>query len=215
MATPEEQMLADLGIPLGEQLRAAVRDRGADLAHEIDLLVTDDMAPQVWRTWNGTHPGIADPATRASFRRFLPSAMVAGLSFERVRDVGARPAHFADGAETWIEPFERSAAARVACRINIELAPGRLETLTSAPRQPDESWSEMWDMMRDGLFYAIGIVYPMVSFGTDAALDENRIRIAWNDVGPPPQRLIRSDQIMVSTSASDLEKRLGWPGSPA
>jgi type III secretory pathway component EscV len=73
--------------------------------------------------------------------------------------------------------------------------------------------SEMVPMMRDGLFYELGVQFPGISLrsGSDAPL--SFVRIVINDI-PETQVEVRSDSVMVNDSVAAMAER-GFAAEPA
>lgn len=68
----------------------------------------------------------------------------------------------------------------------------------------DMSIAEMFDMMRDGLFYELGINLPKVDVISDSSLEEDEFRIQLNDLRFPHMRGLTQDQFLVNDTVEQL-----------
>lgn len=206
MTLDASTVLESLDLPVTEQAVAFFDSVGLDGVHMLDVVVDDNLAAQIWRAWNGDDERIQNVRFRREFRRLLATAVSMGLSLERFRDMCTRlPEPTANGTN-WIGAFERVAAGRGRCGVRVGLGPARFEHFQVPPTTEDESgWNDMLEMMRDGLFYELGVIYPEIAVTRDDGLGEIEVRIEWNDLHLPPRAGIRDDQAMVNTTPDALK----------
>ena len=79
-----------------------------------------------------------------------------------------------------------------------------LELYGQAAETQDNRFNEMYSMMRDGLFYELGIVYPEVSWEVDEELDSNEFRFQFNDVHYPSIFGLKPGEYLVDDTVDRL-----------
>lgn len=77
-----------------------------------------------------------------------------------------------------------------------------LEPSESIPE--DDRLEQQLELMNDGLFYEMGIVYPQVQLKTDSSLPETYYRIEWNDFHFPPIKGLDQNKILVNDTVDRL-----------
>jgi hypothetical protein len=73
----------------------------------------------------------------------------------------------------------------------------------SSPAGKD-SLRSMLEMMRDGLFYELGLMLPMVDIRRDDGLDSHSIRFQFNDLRFPPQPALEPGEFLVNDTVDRL-----------
>ncbi|MFQ3535872.1 MAG: FHIPEP family type III secretion protein [Aggregatilineales bacterium] len=73
---------------------------------------------------------------------------------------------------------------------------------------------ELFTVMRDGLFYELGIRLPSLTFAIDDSLPLNQFSLALNDLPSVPWQGLNAEQVLVHAGAEQLRER-GIPAEPA
>ena len=209
---PASALLSALGIPSSEAATAYIASLPPYVGDHLTRLVTDEVAAQVWRAWNADQvPRLDDRRFLRAFRAMLAEGVSMGLSVNRFRDVSRRLPDPDEDAMNWIPLFEEAATGRDRCSIRILLSPARFRSYTRADQgaNPKEKWDQLVAMMRDGLFYELGIILPPFSIRPDGSLEEDEIRVEWNDLRLPPIRVIREDQAIVNDTRDGVAAKVG------
>jgi type III secretion protein V len=74
----------------------------------------------------------------------------------------------------------------------------------SQVKKDDKPLKEMFDMMRDGLFYELGVILPEVQIATDNKLKEIEFQIQLNDLLYPPVTGLEPDEFLVNDTVDRL-----------
>jgi hypothetical protein len=94
-AAEADRLLASLGVPLNEASRETLRSLGMDADRNLDLLITDAVAEQIWIDWNRDHrERIEDDGFRRALRTMLAEGARVGIphrAFPQYLQVAARP----------------------------------------------------------------------------------------------------------------------------
>ena len=70
--------------------------------------------------------------------------------------------------------------------------------------QSYESLTKMLPLMQDGLFYELGMTYPVPKFTLDKDLTDIQMRFKLNDIHYPPVRVLRENEYVVNDTAERL-----------
>jgi hypothetical protein len=68
----------------------------------------------------------------------------------------------------------------------------------------DAEFKNMLEMMRDGLFYELGVIAPTVTLGVDNGLREGEFRLQLNDLRSPPIRGLKQGYFLVNDTVERL-----------
>jgi flagellar biosynthesis component FlhA len=197
-----------LGIPAWDDAAIGwVHDLGAVVGNHLDLLVTEEVAKTLWTSWNPEQPSrIEDRAFRKAFTNILAEGVRLGFNVNRFRDIARSLPDPIDEGSNWTPLFEAAIAGQDRCKVRISFSPDRYRTYmsTNQAKEKETSWDGMLSMMRDGLFYELGIVYPPIAVAADESLTGEYFRVEWNDVQLPPQQGIRDNQALVNDTVDRL-----------
>lgn len=203
-----DRLLASLNIPASVPVCEWVISSGADAGLYLDLLVTDEVVDTMWSLWNAEQPGrIKNIKFRKAFKQLLSEGVRLGFCLSRFRDVsGSLPDP--DDEAAWAAAFEGVIAGQDRCKVRLYLSPSRYHTYIRSKQVneiSDDSWDAKLAMMRDGLFYELGMVYPPFGVMVDDSLQDDYFRIEWNDLLLPPRKGIGDNQALVNDTVDRLK----------
>jgi hypothetical protein len=192
-------LLASVGIPATATALDLVRLSGKDAVFMLDSLLTPELVQRLWNTWHpGQHERLNEGNRRVVMTRLLAAGVRLGFSVERFRYV-------ASSLEDSDEPaaFEDAIAGR--CTIRLSLSPAQYDAYMKRQNESGKSaWNAALVMMRDSLFYELGIVYPPIAVECDSSLASGHWVVEWNDLSLPPRQGIRDDQMLVNDTPERL-----------
>ncbi|MEJ2427101.1 MAG: hypothetical protein P8101_22240, partial [Candidatus Thiodiazotropha sp.] len=165
-----DRVFDSLGVPADADTLERVQSAGADIGSQLDLLVTDKVAKRLWVSWNPEQAQrIEEPRFRKAFTHMLAEGVRLGFHVNRFRDMSrSLPEPVANG-DNWAALFEGAVAGQDRCKVRISLSPERYRATmaTNQDGEADKSWDGRLSMMKDGLFYELGIVYPPIDVVAD------------------------------------------------
>ncbi|MCE7947909.1 MAG: hypothetical protein DYG88_10820 [Chloroflexi bacterium CFX4] len=88
------------------------------------------------------------------------------------------------------------------------------ETLRELTQNAAEDEHAFFDMLRDGMFYELGVHYPSFSFAPDDSLPLGSFELHLNDLPSVAWQGLSADQVLVNATPDDL-RRYGIPSQPA
>jgi hypothetical protein len=192
--------------------RALARTLAWDVCRNRELLVSPALCERIWGEWCSAQRAtpLGEEELR-KFHEFLTLLVRRGFCIDRgywvvrKRELSART--------DWspAEAFEQSVGQLDALRIQLWFGqdPG------APSRADDMPLEQMPDMMRDGLFYELGLNLPKVEVHhVDDGLVDREFRIQLNDLYLPPIAGLCADQFLVNVTTQELAQR-GVSGSPA
>ncbi len=203
-----DRVFDSLGVPADEAAIERVRSAGADIGSQLDLLVTDEVAKRLWISWNPEQAHrFEETRFRKAFTHMLAEGVRLGFHVNRFRDMSrSLPDPVADG-DNWAVLFEAAVAGQDRCKVRISFSPERYRAYmaTNQDSEAEKSWDGMFSMMKDGLFYELGIVYPPIDVEADESLSGEELRVEWNDVRLPPYKSIGDGRVMVNDTVDRLK----------
>ncbi len=203
-----DRVFDSLGVPADADTLERVQSAGADIGSQLDLLVTDKVAKRLWVSWNPEQAQrIEEPRFRKAFTHMLAEGVRLGFHVNRFRDMSrSLPDPVANG-DNWAALFEGAVAGQDRCKVRISFNPERYRAImaTNQGNAADKSWDDMLSMMKDGLFYELGIVYPPIDVVADESLSGEELRVEWNDVRLPSYMGIGDGRVMVNDTVDRLK----------
>jgi type III secretion protein V len=88
------------------------------------------------------------------------------------------------------------------------------ETLRELTQNAAEDEQAFFDMLREGMFYELGVHYPSFTFAPEDALPLGSFRLHLNNLPSVAWQGLSADQVLVNATTDDL-RRHGIPSQPA
>jgi hypothetical protein len=89
-----------------------------------------------------------------------------GFRTERFRNISRSLPDPVEDGENWVAAFEGAIAGKEKCRIALWLEHQQyLAFMRSNTESTEQSWRNLLSMMKDGLFYELGVVFPRSRLG--------------------------------------------------
>ncbi|HEV7266743.1 MAG TPA: FHIPEP family type III secretion protein [Falsiroseomonas sp.] len=197
-------LLQSLGIPDAPAADRFVDEGGHVHAAALAAVVDDEVAVLTWRRWNPGQAGrTEDPAFRTALRRWLAAGVAMGYALDRLHDSADRlPAPDGDDDPAWADAFEHAIAGINRLELQVHLSPQVQASLGAGG--PNSEWNGLQKMMRDGLFYELGIVVPEVLLRADAGLTDTELRVVINDALLPRRPLLPAGRLLVNDTPERL-----------
>jgi flagellar biosynthesis component FlhA len=170
------------------------------------LLVTDDFVKYVYHTL------LAD----ASWKQVLPleqfSVMLRrcsqyGLNIDKAIRVAEQYSGYADNIEDNDYAIDAILAVELPRKVTVHISRALYDYIFAPPEPSNkgsESIEEMKALMRDGLFYELGIRFPTVNFEYSEQLEEYQFRILLHQLRGPVHACIARNEVLVNDTVDRL-----------
>lgn len=222
MVTPSissADMLAALDLPASDEYARLSSDaQGQDLWRHARRLVTRETARHIWTSWQPASSARTDDARFLNhFRDLLADAIALGYRLERFRELAGHLPDPSAGARNWITPFEDVLAGDDCATVRVFLTRQQHQAFHASNRHPPpdgQTWDQLVEMMCDGLFYELGIVFRGPEILIDDTLSSSEIRCEWNDLRLPAQPGLDEQTVLVNETPDRL-RLLDIEGVPA
>jgi hypothetical protein len=192
--------------------RALARMLAWDVSRNRELLVSTALCERIWGQWcSGQRATPLGEEESRKFREFLTLLVRGGFRIHRGHWAVRKPELLARANWTAAEAFEQSVGQLDALGIQVWFGQGP----GTASKADDMALEQMLDMMRDGLFYELGLSLPKVEVHrADDSLDDGEFRIQLNELHLPPIAGLGANQFLVNATTEELAP-FGMSGSPA
>jgi hypothetical protein len=172
------------------------------VSYNRELIITAELSEKIREDWSSEVEGYLPGLSPEGFGDFLAMLVRRGFGIERGRGISRPYEDIGLGELTAAGCFERAVAALDATAIKV-FRPKGAEVQSPADDMPIK---DMFEIMRDGLFYELGILLPKVAVDTDESLEDNEFRLQINDVRFPPTPGLAPDQFLVNETIDGLAK---------
>jgi type III secretion protein V len=181
----------DLSAPL-DRSPAAMAARVADtLYYNRTLFATERLARS-----------IAPDATNGKAVRLLARAFAQGLDVAAVRAVAQTLKTGGWNGPRWADRVDALLALHMARVITVELGRGQYDAVLATPQ---ERIDEMLSMMRDGLFYELGIRFSAIRITASDQLADAQFQARINCLRGPVHEGLAPDEVLVNDIPDRLE----------
>ncbi len=167
-----------------------------------ELVITTELSENIREGWSSEGkrylPRLGLP--EEAYRGLLAALVCRGFRIDRGRGVAQTFRELKGNELSARKCFEEAVSGLDTTAIKVLLRAGA-KPQSSADDKPIE---EMFEMMRDGLFYELGVVLPKVTVDTAEDLEENEFRFQLNDLRFPPVPGLAQDQFLVNDTVDRL-----------
>jgi len=177
-----------------------------NLMVDLSSYMSEELAKKKWSQWYPEQASrIDDDIFAKSIQRMLSDGLALGFKPSRFREIAGKLPVPTKNARNWI-PFFEETVNHNSIRVYLN-KDDYYDWVTSSDKKIGNTLGELVDIMADGLFYDLGIVFPAFRFEVDPTLGIPYFRIEWNDFRLPPQLGIPPGQIMVDDTVESIALR--------
>jgi type III secretion protein V len=169
------------------------------------LLVGPRPCRRLWTDWTGR---AEEPP--ACFADLLRGLVRAGVSVTRLLDLPAPDPESAFTAQAAAAAMEEVMAGLTGRRVALIVGPRQYARFAETEAPPGtegdgtESMDALLQLVTDGLFYELGVVFPTPLVVCDETLGPWEVRVRLNDVRAPSFQGLAPDQFLVNDTAERL-----------
>ncbi len=171
----------------------------------VEYFITEEVVRNLWNDWNPDLTARSeDPVFIAAFQDMLSEAVSLGLRLNRFREISRNLPEPTESKRNWIRFFED---AFPECNIRVYLArENHYRWIESgiSNKQGEQDFKQKIDLMNDGLFYELGLVFRNIDFYVDESLEAPFFRVEWNDFRLPPEKGLSEDKVLVNETTDRL-----------
>ncbi len=170
------------------------------------LLVTDDFVTYLYRillvddSWKQV-------LSQGQFCVLLQRCVQHGLDIHKAIRVAEQYSRYVDNIEDDEYTIDALLAAELPRKITVHISRALYDYIF-APRDPGskggDSIEEMKALMRDGLFYELGIRFPHISFEYSEPLEEYQFRVLLHQLRGPVRAGIARNEVLVNDTVDRL-----------
>jgi len=204
------------------QAKELPRSLAKNIHQNRELFLTVPLSSQIREKWSSEigKAWLPDLSIKG-FHDFLSTLVCRGFSIERGKAI-AQVIRDNECSEWTVENMSEQATSGVdAISIRVFLSEVQYHRVVSSNGTSEAEsvthetqMEEMLGMMRDGLFYELGILLPKVDLKVDESLEDNEFRIQLNDLRLPIHAGLEQDQFLVNDTPDRLAL-LGLSGEKA
>ncbi len=199
------EILESLDIPTEQEYQSLQDISPDEFVSSVGHFVTEEAVQKLWIEWN---PDLAkrseDPTFLTPFREMLAEAASLGFRLSRFKEISKKLPESTESKRSWIPFFEEAIHE---CKIRVYLNKKEYQEWLGSRSNDDEeeqSFQQKIEMMTDGLFYELGLVFPLIDFLVDESLVSPYFRVEWNDFHLPAQKGLPKDKILVNDTVDRL-----------
>ena len=168
-----------------------------------DLLITETLAEKaLWDLWRMDRIYFGSE-TVGKVRDFFAELVQRGFHIERGINEIAKHNHLTLSKVNFQDAFESAISSLDGLSITVYLK--NSNTLSMSSPYDDNFIEAMIDLMKDGLFYELGIVLPTVNFVADKKLSPNQFRTRLNDQNFLPVDGLKPTEFLVNDTVERLK----------
>ena len=199
-------MLNSLDFPASDQYQE-LKDPSSDkFVSSVEYYITEEVVRNLWNEWNPDLTARSeDPVFIAAFQEMLSEAVSLGLRLNRFREISRKLPEPTESKRNWVQFFED---AFPESKIRVYLAKEDYHHWIESGinnKQGEEDFKQKIDLMNDGLFYELGLVFRNIDFYVDESLEAPFFRVEWNDFRLPPEKGLPLDKVLVNETTDQLK----------
>lgn len=181
----------------------------------VTYFITEEVVRNLWNEWNPDLTARSeDPVFIAAFQEMLSEAVSLGLRLNRFREISRKLPEPTESRRNWIQYFE-DAFPESNIRVYLSKEDYHHWIESGTGNNPgEEDFKQKIDLMNDGLFYELGLVFRNIDFYVDESLEAPLFRVEWNDFRLPPEKGLSRDKVLVNETTDRLAL-LGIKGESA
>jgi type III secretory pathway component EscV len=198
-----KEMLESIDIPFDGQFLENSDFSSDVFVRSINQYVTDDVARNKWIEWNpDLKERVEDIVFLKAFQELLAQAASLGHKLDRFKDISGKLPYPSENKQNWITFFEETLPS---CEIRLYLNSEDYENWISKEEEiGEESFKQKMNLMNDGLFYEMGIIYPKIDISIDEKIVSPDFRFEWNDFRLQVQQGLSKDKVLVNDTVDRL-----------